>query len=251
MDGLYKSTLLIRFGNFLFRYRNLVFPVVLAPILIFDAPVGPGEDVILDRWLDIPFILVGLVGEALRVLVVGYAYIKRGGVNKSIYADRLVTRGVFGHSRNPLYVGNMLMLLSLILVADNLYGYVVCLPFFVLAYVSIVAAEEAHLRRLFGEEYEDYCRRVNRWIPNFRGFRKSIEGMRFRWGRVVVKEYTSFFAWVLGLLVIELKETVIGAAVEEHIPYLVFLGIVLALAVAAFTIARILKKSGWFRETAS
>jgi protein-S-isoprenylcysteine O-methyltransferase Ste14 len=215
MDSLYRNRLLIRCGNFLFRYRNVVFPLVIIPVIVIVTPLSPGEDFELDRWIDLPMLAVGVIGEALRVLVVGYDYIKRGGVDKRVFAERLVTRGVFAHSRNPLYVGNALILLSLLLMADNLWGYVIGGPFFVLSYVALVAAEEDYLRHKFGAEYEDYCRQVNRWIPNFADFRKSIEGMAFDWRRVIVKEYSSVFCWILGILAIELNEAVRSADFDQ------------------------------------
>ena len=32
----------------------------------------------------------------------------------------------------------------------------------------VLLYEEPHLRRVFGEQYKDYCRRVNRWVPKGR-----------------------------------------------------------------------------------
>lgn len=248
MDALYKVPLLIRCGNFFFRFRNAVFPLVLVPAILFVTPAFPDKTVVMDRWLDIPILAIGVLGEALRVLVVGYAYVKRGGVDKRIYAESLVTRGVFGHSRNPLYVGNGLIILSLLLMADSLWGYVLAVPFFVFAYVSIIAAEEQFLRRKFGPGFDDYCRRVNRWFPNFSGFRQSIEGMRFDWRRVVVKEYSSVFSWILGILAIEANETLWAPDIGAHAGFLAFLSATLVVALVAFFLARYYKKSGAFQR---
>ncbi len=248
MDSLYGNRLLIKCGDFFFRYRNLIFPIVIIPLIFTVSPVFPGDDVKLDRWVDIPMLLVGLAGQALRVLVVGYAYIKRGGLNKQVYADKLVVRGVFGHSRNALYLGNILIIASLLMIADNYWGYVLGGPFFIFAYISIVAAEENFLRKKFADQYDDYCRRVNRWIPNFSGFSESIKDMDFRWGRVVVKEYSSFFSWLLAVLAIELSETLKVQDQPADKGFLIFLGVVFLISLAAFTAARIYKKSGAFKD---
>ncbi|MEE8393290.1 MAG: isoprenylcysteine carboxylmethyltransferase family protein [Rhodospirillales bacterium] len=225
-----------------------MFPIVIIPLILFVSPVFPGDGAGLGRWFDIPMLMVGLAGQGLRVLVVGYAYIKRGGLNKRVYADKLVTRGVFGHSRNALYVGNILMIASLLLIVGNFWGYVLGGPFFIFAYIAIVSAEENFLREKFGAEYDDYCRRVNRWVPNFKGFGKSIEDMNFRWGRVVAKEYSSFSAWVLAVLAIELSQTLRAPDIGEHTGFLVFLVAVFAVSLTAFLAARIYKKSGAFKE---
>lgn len=248
MDSLYDNRLLIKCGNFFFRYRNLIFPIAIIPIIFTASPVFPGDDAQLDRWMDIPMLLVGLTGQALRVLVVGYAYIKRGGLNKQVYADKLVTQGVFGHSRNALYLGNILIIASLLMFADSYWGYVLDGPFFIFAYIAIVAAEEAFLREKFAGQYNDYCRHVNRWIPNFSGFNDSIKDMDFRWGRVVVKEYTSFFSWMLAVLAIELSEILRAPGQPTDTGYLTFLGIVFVISMTAFIAARIYKKSGFFKD---
>jgi protein-S-isoprenylcysteine O-methyltransferase Ste14 len=78
---------------------------------------------------------------------------------------RLVVRGLYRVTRNPMYVGVLGVILgwtlwfgSALLAA---YGLVVwsCFQSFVVFY------EEPHLRRVFGGEYEAYCARVGRWLP--------------------------------------------------------------------------------------
>jgi protein-S-isoprenylcysteine O-methyltransferase Ste14 len=78
---------------------------------------------------------------------------------------RLVVRGLYRVTRNPMYVGVLTVILgwALFFRAPGLvlYAFVVWCTFesFVLVY------EEPHLRRVFGSEYEAYCRRVGRWLP--------------------------------------------------------------------------------------
>src|SRR4029078_10304588 len=119
-----------------------------------------------DLVLDVLGVLLAASGQALRVVVIGLAYIRRGGVNKEGYADRLVQEGIFAHCRNPLYVGNFLALTGFCLIHDSWACYLICIPIFALAYLSIVLAEEEFLRAKFGEEFEAYCR----CVPRF-GFR--------------------------------------------------------------------------------
>jgi protein-S-isoprenylcysteine O-methyltransferase Ste14 len=78
---------------------------------------------------------------------------------------RLVMRGLYRYTRNPMYVGVLSVILGFSAVfqapAVLLYGLVVTTAFnlFVRLY------EEPHLAGEFGEEYRDYCRRVGRWLP--------------------------------------------------------------------------------------
>jgi len=174
---------------------------MLALFMVFR-PQYPGGSETLDRWLDLGGLSLMLLGQALRVAVIGYAYIIRGGKNKRPYAEGLVTRGLYAHCRNPLYVGNVLIFAGLFILFNNLWVYILGSVFFLFMYRATVAAEENYLRDRYGAEYEAYCRRVPRWIPNFRGLGDTVRGMSFQWRRVIVYEYESTFAWVAGALVV-------------------------------------------------
>jgi protein-S-isoprenylcysteine O-methyltransferase Ste14 len=236
-------SLLVRYGNFLFKYRDALFPIVLLGIFVLSRPRWPQGDARLDDLLDLLGLAVALAGQALRVAVVGYAYIIRGGKNKQVYAEELVTRGFFNHGRNPLYVGNILILLGLLLIWNSPAGYLVGGPFFLLGYVAIVAAEEAFLRRKFGAEYDAYCARVPRWGVRLRGLGASLEGMSFNWSRVVVKEYGSAAYWLAGALALMLADSLRYRAWGDRPAYHAALagGIVVVFALWAW--ARWLKKS--------
>ena len=116
---------------------------------------------------------VASVGELLSVAVIGFAYIIARRPDRRIFADSLVQTGIFAHSRNPLYLGNLLIVAGLAIMHGSWWFYLVGLPFFVFAYMSPSSApEEDFLGQKFGGEYEDYCRRVNRFIPSLRGLRR-------------------------------------------------------------------------------
>jgi len=79
-------------------------------------------------------------------------------------ASSLVRTGVFSHSRNPMYVGLVLILFGWAVWLAALSNLVV-LALFVLAITEWqIKPEEAVLRSLFGQEYSDYCSSVRRWI---------------------------------------------------------------------------------------
>jgi len=95
VDTMARVSPLVGCGRFFFRYRNAVFPLVLVALFAGFGPVYPYGSERLDTWLDIAGLTTSLVGQALRVAVIGYAYIRRGGKNKQVYADALVTGGFF------------------------------------------------------------------------------------------------------------------------------------------------------------
>lgn len=79
-------------------------------------------------------------------------------------ASALVARGPYRWSRNPQYVAFAAIYIGLSL-ATNTVWTLALLPFvLVLLVAAVVIREERHLRGQFGEAYDDYCRRVGRWL---------------------------------------------------------------------------------------
>ena len=201
-----------------------------------------------DRWLDLAGLALCLLGQGLRAFVIGLAYIKRGGVNKQIYAARLVQEAMFATSRNPLYVGNIIVLAGLFLIHNNPIAYLLGGGFFLVSYHAIVAAEERYLRGQFGAEYDEYCRRVNRWLPSPAAIGAAIAGMTFNWRRVVVKEYGSFFSWVLTALAVLGYQAFWRDGWPGASGALVWTAAAIVAAAAGAGLVRALKKSGALRD---
>ena len=69
-------------GSFLFKYRNTVFPVFLAILFVIFPPVLYGGSLQSDLRIDLVGIALCIAGQVIRGSVIGFAYIKRGGLNK-------------------------------------------------------------------------------------------------------------------------------------------------------------------------
>jgi len=190
-------------GNALFHYRNGLVPAAYVVALVCGTPLYPWGRADLNALLDVTGVLVAGAGQLLRIVTIGYDYIERGGKNRRVHASKLVRGGVFNHCRNPMYVGNMLITAGLALIVNSLAFYVLLL-FVIAAYGCIVAAEEDFLQRRFGVEYADYRQHVHRWWPRWAAWSASVEGMRFSWGRVLVKEYNTCFLLVLAIVAFKL-----------------------------------------------
>src|SRR5262245_51652081 len=184
---------LARAGHFLFKSRDLLFPLVLLLIGLGTRPRLARGDIRADHLMDAVGLLVALSGQVLRGLVIGLVYITRGGQNRQVWANSLVDGGMFAHSRNPLYVGNLLIIFGLALVHNGWAMYLIALPVFLFVYAAIVSAEEEYLSQRFGEAYVDYCQRVPRWWPSSRGMVDTIQTGDFDWLKVLRKEYGTPF----------------------------------------------------------
>ncbi len=233
--------MMVAIGNFFFRYRNGVFPLVLVLCLFRRWPVFPAARA--ECWAVTAGIAVALLGQFIRAVTIGLAYIKRGGKDKKVYADTLVQEGIFAHCRNPLYLGNLLIITGVGIAANSLLFVLIGLPFFYFAYFAIIAAEENFLRGKFGGEYADYCRRVPRLIPRLAGLGATLQSMEFHWRRLLVKEYGTAFWWTAGVTVIIAKNHWLRIGTENRDPFLAGAALVLALLAAGFLTAWLLKKT--------
>lgn len=228
---------MVRIGNFLFHYRNGLFPLMFVLLFLNSPKLFPNQTVA----VILGFAVAG-AGQLLRAITIGLAYIIRGGRKRQVYAEELVQEGVFAHCRNPLYVGNLLVILGLGLIANSMVFLLVGMPFFIFAYIAIVSAEENFLRQKFGADFDAYCQRVGRFVPNLSGFGKTWQGMEFKWRRLIVKEYGSTYAWLAAACGLLIKERWVQTHTFSEPQTKVLFG-ALILVTVAFAIARYLKKS--------
>ena len=198
--------MMVTLGNFLFRFRNGLFPILFLVLLIIASPTFPGGSPQWDVAMDVLGFLVALSGQLLRIVTIGYEYIHRGGHDRQIYAGQLVTGGMFSHCRNPLYLGNFLIFVGITIIFNSWTVYLIGIPLAFFIYAAIICAEENYLRKQFGAEYDDYCEQVPRLWPRLRGFSKSIEGMKFSWKRVFFKEYNTTFNWLMATIALLMWE---------------------------------------------
>ena len=79
-------------------------------------------------------------------------------------SKQVVTSGIFRFTRNPIYLGFLLMVIGLPL-NSGLYWGLVMAPFFVLLMNNLVIKhEEAYLEKKFGNAYTSYTSQVRRWL---------------------------------------------------------------------------------------
>jgi protein-S-isoprenylcysteine O-methyltransferase Ste14 len=76
----------------------------------------------------------------------------------------LVVDGIYGRTRNPLYLGTTLVYLGLSVAAGSLWAIVLVVPLLWVINIGVIAREERYLERKFGDAYRAYKARVRRWI---------------------------------------------------------------------------------------
>ncbi len=159
-------------GGWLFRWRSyLPFTMFL---LVGIALVGyrglPGGPVAEAVWQGF-CLAVALAGEGVRVLTVGFVPTRTSGRNTRCQkADSLNTTGIYSTVRHPLYLGNYLIGLAFALLLGVWWLPVLYTLTFWLYYERIMFAEEAFLRRTFGDEFDAWAARTPAFLPRFRGW---------------------------------------------------------------------------------
>ena len=76
----------------------------------------------------------------------------------------LVITGVYKITRNPMYLGMLLIIISFAFYKASIISLIL-IPFFIFFINKFqIEPEEFEMRKKFGKEYEDYCKKVDRWI---------------------------------------------------------------------------------------
>ena len=241
---------MIKIGSFFFKYRNWLFIIFYALLFIPHVPQLFTEKNFGKNYYLYPLIaglIITVTGQAIRCATIGLTFIAREGKDKKVYADDLFITGIFAHCRNPLYVGNLLMLAGVGVLSNSLLYVVIIIPFFLFIYQAIVLAEENFLRNKFGEQFNNYCARVNRWLPNFKGIGKTFSSMQFKWKRYIAIEHTTTFIWLCGIILLTLFHYPQLTHNDAHFRNTLLI-VILAVLLFIYIIIRILKKSGRLSE---
>ena len=149
--------------------------VIARPPLLFLGALLLGF--VWDRLLPLPFRVPGtdlvhwvlggsLIVIGLTLAAAGIRNFSQAGTpvpgNKPTRA--LVTTGIHGWTRNPIYLGMFLIYGGIGIAAQSPWVLMITLPLAITIRYGVVAREEAYLEQRFGDAYRDYKARVRRWL---------------------------------------------------------------------------------------
>jgi protein-S-isoprenylcysteine O-methyltransferase Ste14 len=108
--------------------------------------------------------LISVIAALYAVRVLG----KQWAIGAQVSNDhRLIVRGPYSIIRNPIYSGLMGMMVATSLSISEFYIILPALVLYVIGFVIRIRSEEKLLRKTFGAEYEEYCKRVPAIFPRF------------------------------------------------------------------------------------
>ena len=76
----------------------------------------------------------------------------------------LITEGMYRYSRNPMYLGLLLLIIAATIWFGTWFGIIISLFFILLINILQIIPEEEAFFQIFGEEYLEYKKKVRRWI---------------------------------------------------------------------------------------
>ncbi|MGI8724247.1 MAG: methyltransferase family protein [Methyloceanibacter sp.] len=109
---------------------------------------------------------LGLIVGGLVLAVLSAQRFQRAGTSvvPDWPATALVTTGLYARSRNPIYVGLILVYVGLSIALTSVWALLLLVPVLLILQQGVVLREEAYLERKFGEAYAAYKARVPRWL---------------------------------------------------------------------------------------
>jgi protein-S-isoprenylcysteine O-methyltransferase Ste14 len=115
------------------------------------------------RWLGLS---LGLTGAAIIAVAFSQFNLHKTSPHPRDFSNNvnLIFTGIFAFSRNPIYLGMLLVLIAWAFYLQNLIALLAPVIFFLWINFWQIAVEEQHLRVQFGADYDHYCCKVRRWL---------------------------------------------------------------------------------------
>jgi protein-S-isoprenylcysteine O-methyltransferase Ste14 len=114
--------------------------------------------------LNMVFLILGTVLIILGILFwISAVLISR--ILKEVENNNLITTGIYAYVRHPVYAAFLYIATGLILISQNILLFFLPVIFWAFLTVAMMKTEEKWLIDKYGEDYIDYSKKVNRFIP--------------------------------------------------------------------------------------
>lgn len=190
-------------GNLLFRYRGQIPAILfLAAVPVVWTTGTAGLSTRGQMMITLAGILISLAGFCIRAYAIATTPKGTSGRNtEGQVAESLNTAGIYSMVRHPLYLGNYLMWIGIVVFTYNLWFVLLVSLAFWIYYERIMFAEERFLERKFGEVYLEWSQKVPAFLPSFR---HPVRGtVPFSMKTILRREYSGVLATVAGFAFID------------------------------------------------
>jgi len=184
-------------GRWLFRWRSYL-PLTLLSLLAASI-IGlhwPFGSYLVHEFWEFGCLFLSFFGLAIRCATVGFVPVGTSGRNtRTQCAQSLNTTGLYSVVRHPLYLGNYLIGLGIVLVWFNWWAPLIYTLLFWLYYERIMVAEERFLEEQFGDEFRRWSESTPAFVPRISQWRRPI--LTFSPRTVLRREYSALLLIVL------------------------------------------------------
>jgi len=235
-----------REGRFLFRWRSFL-PLLIIPVALVALADGAKIETLWgstsdDLWT-YACMFISTLGLAIRWMTIGFIPPGTSGRNTLVQrAHVLNTTGMYSVVRNPLYLGNFIVIVGLALATRSWWFVLVVSLAYWLYIERIIATEEQFLTKKFGAEYEEWAQRVPAFVPRFSLWRSPAQSFSLR--TLLRREYSGLLTLAASYLALELvfdlaikRKGFVLWLHEDRIGILLFV-----LSIIFFALLRTLKK---------
>ena len=197
-----KRSKLINCGEWFFKVRSYT-PIPLFLFMLFCFYWELEHDILV--WSSGLFFLIG--GESLRLW--SLRYIGKGSRTRKKKCRVLVKEGPYALVRNPLYCGNLLILVGATILSELAWLIPIVILLFFLQYYCIVLWEEEVLLEYFPEEAKRYIESVPRWLPRWQTITTRMQKSSvplFPWLDIFYRERSTLAGLVMMCIIMMIKE---------------------------------------------
>ena len=114
--------------------------------------------------LNMVFLILGII-----LIILGIAFwisaVLGSRILKEVESNNLITTGIYAYVRHPVYAAFLYIAIGLILISQNIFLFFLPVLFWAFLTVAMKRTEEKWLIDRYGDDYVNYSKRVNRFIP--------------------------------------------------------------------------------------
>jgi len=228
-------------GNWLFRYRGqlpLILFLLAVPVIYFTPAGWIQENPKLALLLSLTGVLVSFIGFGIRAYTIGTTPRGTSGRNtQEQVAETLNSTGIYSMLRHPLYLGNYLMWMGIVIFCFNVWFFMLVSLLFWLYYERIMFAEERFLERKFGQDYLDWSLKAPAFWPAFSKYKPTHISFSFK--SVLRREYSGVLAVAISFFFVDLLRLVFSdQEIHWNRPTVWAVGISLLMSLVLRTLKR-------------
>lgn len=144
----------------------LVLPILLISFISLIMSIYKKIPIFKIQELSFLFVILG-VALILSGIIIWFFAVVKSKITQEIIDNKLVKTGIYSHIRHPIYSAFLFVSTGLIVLSENILLFFLPVIYWIILTIGMKKTEEKWLLEKFGEEYAEYSKKVNRFIPSF------------------------------------------------------------------------------------